>query len=59
MESMMQQVDKTRNRFLAQARQREERARAEVDQLMQDQLLDDTVWLRIMASLPSYKGAAH
>jgi|GEM_PF-4225264 len=55
----MQQVDKTRNRFLAQARQREERARAEVDQLMQDQLLDDTVWLRIMASLPSYKGAAH
>jgi hypothetical protein len=50
----MAQVDKTRNRFLARARQAEERALAQQDTKVQDELLDQTVWLRLLANLPTY-----
>lgn len=53
----MEQVEKTRRSCLARARKRELEAMAQVDELMQDRLLDETIWLKIVASLPSYHHA--
>ena len=50
----MHQLQKTKNRCLSQAKKAEEEAALLMDSVAQDKLLDKTVWLRVMASLPSY-----
>ncbi|HET6605031.1 MAG TPA: hypothetical protein VFG62_00070 [Rhodopila sp.] len=52
----MEQVERTRRKYLDQARRAEERAIALMDEAKQDALLDTTISLRVLASLPSYKG---
>ena len=51
----MEQVEKTRRRCLAEARRMEETALLLDDEDQQDALLDQTVWMRLLANLPSYR----
>jgi hypothetical protein len=53
----MAQVEKTRLRCLSEARRAELVASALKDKRAQDEILDETVWRRLLASLPSYNPA--
>lgn len=51
---LMTQVEKTRLRYLSEARRAELVASTVRDERMQDEILDETVWRRLLAGLPSY-----
>jgi hypothetical protein len=50
----MDQVERTRLRFLSEARRAELVASSLKEEFAQDEILDETVWRRLLASLPSY-----
>jgi len=50
----MEQIERTRLRYLAEARRAEQMAQALMDESAQDKVLDEVVWRRLLASLPSY-----
>jgi hypothetical protein len=52
------QIERTRLRYLSEARRAELVACALKDERAQDEILDETVWRRVLASLPSYNRAS-
>jgi hypothetical protein len=56
---MIEQLDRTRSRLLSQARRLEEAAKRAGSESEQDRILDATVWLRLVASLPRYNAKPH
>ena len=50
----MDQVERTRLRYLSEARRAELVASTIKEERAQDAILDETVWRRLLASLPSY-----
>ena len=50
----MDQVERTRLRYLSEARRAELVASTVKEERAQDKILDETVWRRLLASLPSY-----
>jgi len=47
--------DATRWKLLAKAKAKEDAASGTSDEALQARLLDDTVWHKIIANLPSYR----